>query len=64
MASLRKGTACETCLDDVADESDRMEMLSRAEVPPNEEVPDEKTVLLPPELLDDRTEPYEGLSYR
>lgn len=57
VVSLRWGAACETYRDDAAEESDRMDMLSRAEAPAMEEVPDEKTVPVPPELLEDRTEP-------
>jgi hypothetical protein len=57
--------------EDAADEIDRMETLSRVEVPAIEDVPDEKMVPEPPELSDlfdlvDRcdAEPCDGLSYR
>lgn len=39
--------------DEAAEEVDRIDTLSR-EVPTNEEVPEEKTVPLPPELFDER----------
>jgi len=34
-----------------------MEMLSRADAPAREDVPEEKMVPVPPELLEERTEP-------
>ena len=48
--------------DEAAEDADRMEILSR-EVPKNEEVPDEKTVPPPTELLVDLA-PEDGGSYR
>jgi hypothetical protein len=55
--------------EDAADDIDRMETLSRVDVPVMEVVPDEKTVPEPCELAFDLAErcdcePCEGLSYR
>jgi hypothetical protein len=55
--------------EEAADDIDRMETLSRADVPVSEDVPDEKTVPEPWELAFDLTERCDcelcdGLSYR
>ena len=50
--------------DDAVDERDRIETLSRVDVPMSEELPEEKMVPEPPELFDrvERCELLEGLS--
>jgi hypothetical protein len=55
--------------EEAADDIDRMETLSRVDVPVSDDVPDEKTVPEPCELAFDLVErcdcePCDGLSYR